>query len=72
MINNNRAHNKVEYKYFFKAFYNRINRKKYDFQILQYKICHINIIVIKDIIIIAKKDVENKKLLTIKNLKKPQ
>lgn len=34
IVNYNIVHNKVIYKYFLKAFYRRINKKKYELQIL--------------------------------------
>ena len=48
------AHNKIVHKYLLKAFYRRINNKKYKSQILKYNICHTNVIAIQDIILIAK------------------
>lgn len=44
----------IKYKYFFKIFYNRTNKKKYNLQIWQYNVHHINIIVMKNIIILKK------------------
>ena len=49
------------YKYFLKAFYNKINKKEYNSQIWQYKVHHTNVIVIKDVII-EEKARENKGL----------
>ena len=42
------------YKYLFKAFYNKINKKEYNLQIWQYNVRYINILVIKDMIISEK------------------
>lgn len=42
------------YKYFFKVFYNKINKKEYNLQIWQYNIYYTNIIIIKDVIILEK------------------
>lgn len=57
-------------KYFLKVFYNRINKKEYDLQIQQYNIYHINIIKIKNIIVVAENSLENKELLVIENVNK--
>lgn len=54
MVNYNIAHSKMAHKYLFKVFYNKINKKKYNFQIWLYSIRHTDIIVIKDIIILEK------------------
>lgn len=48
-------------KYLLKVFYYKINKKEYNLQICQYNICHINRIVMKDIIATAKKSRKNKK-----------
>ena len=42
------------HKYLFKAFYNQTNKKKYELQIWQYNMRHINIIAIKKVIILKK------------------
>ena len=39
-------------------------------QIRQYNVCYTNIIVIKDVIVVAEKDEENKELLAIENADK--
>lgn len=39
---------------FLKIFYYKTNKKKYNFQIWQYIICYINIIIIKNRIILKK------------------
>lgn len=62
IINYDSIYSKALYKYFFKAFYNRMNKKKQNLEIQQHNIYQTNIIVIKDIIIL-KKTRENKKLL---------
>ena len=51
------------YKYLFKIFYNTINKKEYDSSILQYNIYHINIIAIKNVIILEK--IKKKKELLV-------
>lgn len=51
VINYNTAHSKTVHKYYLKAFYNRMIKKKYDLQIWQQNLCYINIIAMKDIII---------------------
>lgn len=48
------AYNKVTYKYFLKAFYGKINKKKYKAQILKYNIHHTNVIAIQNALLIAK------------------
>ena len=53
-INYNTAHSKMTHKYLLKAFYNRINKKGYNSQIRQHNIRHINIIAMKDVIILEK------------------
>lgn len=52
MVNYNTAYSKATHKYFFKPFNNKINKKKYNLEIWKHNICHINIIMIKDIIIL--------------------
>lgn len=47
-------HLRLWYKYFFKAFYNKIIKKEYNSQIWSYNICYTNIIAIKDLIILNK------------------
>ena len=53
-INYNTAYSKVAYKYFLKAFYGQINKMKYELQILQHNIRHINVIAMQDAILKAK------------------
>lgn len=53
-VNYDTAHSKIAYKYFFKTFYNKINKKKYDLQIRQHNVNNTNIIAVKDVIIIEK------------------
>ena len=60
----------MAYKYFLKAFYNKTNKKEYNSQIWSYNIYHINIIIMKDIIVVAKRSRKNKELLAIKNVNK--
>lgn len=60
----------MAYKYIFKAFYNKTNKKKYNLQILWNNIHHINIIAMKDVIIVAEKSGKNKELLAIENVNK--
>ena len=59
VVNYNIAHKKVVYKYLLQAFYNWINKKKYDLQIWQHNICHTNIITMKYLIISRKVMEEN-------------
>lgn len=62
------AYSKAVYKYFFKAFYGQINKKKYKSEILKHNICHTKVIAIKDTILIVKvlnKIVKKNKLLLI-------
>lgn len=56
------AHSKVMHKYFFKVFYNKTNKKKYNLQIRQYNVRHTSIIAIRDVII-SEKNRKRKKLL---------
>ena len=53
-INYDTAYSEVAHKYLFKAFYNRTNKKEYESQILEHNICHINVITMRDTILIAK------------------
>lgn len=50
-VNYDTAHSEVTYTYFYKVFYNRTNKKKYNLQIEQHNVCHTNIVVMKDMII---------------------
>lgn len=53
-VNYNTTHCKIAHKYLLKAFYNITNKKKYNAQIRQNNIYYINIITIKDVIILEK------------------
>ena len=53
-INYDMAYSEVVHKYFLKAFYRRINKKKYESQILEHNIYHTNVIAIQNAILIAK------------------
>ena len=53
-INNLTAHSKRDHKYFFKIFYNKTNKKKYDLQIWELNVCHTNTIFMKNMIISEK------------------
>ena len=53
-VNYDTAHSKAAYKYIFKVFYNRINKKKYESQIWQHNVRHTNIIAMKNVIILEK------------------
>lgn len=55
------ANNKIAYKYIFKIFYRQTNKKKYKLQILIISIYYIKVIVIQDVILIAKIWNESKK-----------
>ena len=69
-VNYNTAYSEAAHKYLLKAFYNRINKKKYDLQIWQHNILYTNIIAIKDVITVAERSRENKELLTMENTDK--
>ncbi len=43
-INYDTAYSEVAYKYLFKAFYGRTNKKEYESQILKHNIRHTNVI----------------------------
>lgn len=60
-INYNTAHSKVSNKYLLKAFYHITNKKEYKSQIWQHNIYYMNIIVMKEVIILEK--VREKKIL---------
>lgn len=49
------------YKYFFKAFYNRTNKKEYNSQIRSHNLRHTNIIAMKNIIAVAEMNRKNEK-----------
>lgn len=68
MINNDIAHSEIIYKYFFKSFYNRINKKKYNSEIRQYNVHHTNIIAIKDIVVVVERVRKIKKQPAIENI----
>lgn len=54
VINFDMAYNNTAYQYFVKTFYRRINKKKYKLQNLKHNIYYNNIIVIQNIILMAK------------------
>lgn len=68
IVNYDIAHSKAVHKYFFKAFYNRINKKEYNLQIRQHNVRHTNIITIKKILATAEKGRKDEKQLVIENL----
>lgn len=72
IVNYNIIHSKTVSKYLFKAFYNRINKKKYNSQIRKHNIYHTNIVMMKDMIVAAKKNRKNGEQLVMKNAKKSQ
>lgn len=49
-MNYDMVHSEAAHKYFFNAFYRQTNKKKHKLQILNYNICHTNIIVRQDAI----------------------
>ncbi len=53
-INYDMAHSEIAFKYLLKAFYRQSNKKEYESQILKHNICHTNIIVMQDAILMAK------------------
>lgn len=62
------AYSEAAYKYFYKAFYGKINKKKNELQIINYNIRYTNVIALQDTIIIAKilvKNAKKKSLLLI-------
>lgn len=67
-VNYYTAYNKAIYKYLFKVFHNKTNKKKFELQIQQHNVHFINIIIIKDIVAAAKRDRKNKERLIMKNL----
>ena len=68
-INCDTTHTTAAYKYFFKAFYNRTNKKEYDTEIWQYNLRQRNVIVMKDIII-PTKALKKDRQLVMKNANK--
>ena len=60
-INYDKAHNEAVHKYFLKAFYEKINKKKWKLQILKHNICYINVIAMQDFILIVKIPVKSTK-----------
>ena len=54
VVNYDTAYSATAHKYLLKAFYNRTNKKEYESQICQHNMQHINIIIIKDVIILEK------------------
>lgn len=68
-INHDITNSKAAYKYLFKVFYRRTNKKKFKLQILKYNIHHTNVIAIENAIFITKVPVrgtKEKKLLLIR------
>ncbi len=63
MVKYDTTYSETVHKYLLKAFYNRINKKKYDLQIRQHNICYTNIIPMKNVIIWEKARVEEILLL---------
>ncbi len=61
MINYDKVYSKVVYKYLFKTFYVRTNKKEYKSQISEYNIYYTNVIAIQDAVLIAKVPVGNAK-----------
>ena len=61
-INYDIVHSETAYKYLLKAFYGRINKKKYKSQILEHNIHYNNVIAIQDALLIAKLSVKNAKI----------
>ena len=53
-VNYNIAYSKAAYKYLFKVFYNRPNKKEFNLQIWQHNVRHNNILAMKDVIVIEK------------------
>ncbi len=53
-INYNTTYSEVAHKYLFKAFYEQTNKKKYESQMLKHNICHTNIIVMQNAILMVK------------------
>lgn len=70
MVNYDIAYSKAIYKFFHKAFYNKINKKEYNLQIQQHNINNINRIVIEDIIVATERGRENERLLVKQNINK--
>lgn len=60
----------MPYKYLFKAFYNRTNKKEYNLQIRLHNVRYTNIIIMKDLIVVTEKSGENKELLAMENANK--
>ena len=48
------VHSETAHKYLFKTFYRRNNKNKYKSQILKHNICHTNVIIIQNTILMAK------------------
>lgn len=55
------TYSKIVHKYLLKAFYRQTNKKEYKSQILEYNIYYTNVIVIEDVILIAKIPIESTK-----------
>ena len=49
-VNYDTAHSEAAHKFFFKAFYNKTNKKEYNVQIWQHNIRHTNVIAMKDMV----------------------
>lgn len=68
MINYDTVHNEAVYRYIYKVFYGRINKMKYESQILNHNIWYINVNTIQNIIQMVKlldgSDQKNNLLLT--------
>lgn len=58
----------MKHKYLLKTFNNRSNKKEYNSQIQEHNVYYINIIVIKDMVVVIERDGKNKEQLVIKNL----
>lgn len=67
-INYDTVYNKTVYKYLFKTFYRKTNKKKYKLQILKYNIYYTNIIVMQNVILVAKIWVESAKKKFVVNM----
>ena len=68
-VNYDTTNSKAAHKYLLQAFYERTNKKKYDAQICQHNIRHINVIAMKDVII-SKKTLEKERQLIVRNANK--
>lgn len=68
MINYNIIYSKIMHQNFFKVFYNKLNKKRYNLQIQQYNIYYNNTVIIKDIIILKKVKKKEKPLKNIADM----